>query len=56
MNLNVDSFSRIDYSDNESVGSVDSKCSVSSIVSTSSQISTAGFYISKIEPFQAINV
>jgi len=40
MNLNVDSFSRIDYSDNESVGSVDSKCSVSSIVSTSSQIST----------------
>lgn len=44
MNLNVDSFSRIDFSDNESVNSV---CSMSSVAS--SQLSTAGFKIATFE-------
>ena len=40
MNLNVDSFCQIDYSDNESVKSDYSNCS--SVASVSSQLSTAG--------------
>ena len=43
MNLNVDSFCQIDYSDNESVKSDYSNCS--SVASVSSQLSTAGFHI-----------
>ena len=53
MNLNVDSFSRIDYSDNESVNSVGSMSSVASI---SSQLSTAWFLNSNIECLSNLNM